>query len=84
MKGHWHYYILLLAIFIAGFVLTIFAGTTKQLQMLFIIMTAFLYVILGVFHHVQDHSITAKVVIEYVIIAMLGISVSLSIVSATL
>lgn len=84
MKKHWHYYILLGIIFICGFLLTTFAGVSGQLQMVFIMMTAFLYVILGIYHHIREHSISAKVVIEYIIIAMLGISISFYIVSANL
>lgn len=46
----------------------------KTLQMLGVVMTAFLYVVFGILHHITEHDITAKIVVEYILIAGLGVS----------
>jgi phosphate/sulfate permease len=73
-NNHIAYYILLAAILIAGIILVITASGDKQTQMLIVIGLGFSYVTLGVFHHLINHDLVAKIVIEYVLIAALGVA----------
>lgn len=84
MKKHWHYYFLLSSLFIVGLSLAAFNGITRQLQLMIVITIACAYCILGVFHHMKEHSINLKIVLEYIIIAMLGVSIAFYIASANL
>ncbi len=77
MKKHiWYYLSFLIVIFLGLFLLTHSHGN-KQLQVSFIILIAFFYITFGVVHHVKHHSITAKIVLEYVMVAALGIAIIL-------
>lgn len=73
MKKHLGYYISLLAILFLG-VLIAFNSSDKQFQLLVTVVTAFFYTVWGVLHHALNHELTAKIVIEYVLMATLGIA----------
>lgn len=70
---HPGYHISLIAILVAG-VLIISFSTDKSFQLLTLILTAFFYVLWGVIHHHLHHDLTAKIVVEYVLMGALGIS----------
>lgn len=74
--SHVGYYISLIAILIFGFAL---ASLTpyKQLQMAIVILITFFYVIWGILHHLINHDLSAKIVVEYILIGSLGLSVIL-------
>ena len=74
-KNHFLYYFLLGAILISGLFLTSYFGYNRQMQMLTVTIIALLYVAMGIVHHFKDHSISLKIVLEYVAIAMLGMSI---------
>lgn len=75
LKKHVEYYFSLLCIFAIGVFLTIHFASDKQLQMLVLTLTAFLYAAWGIIHHLKDHDLTVKVVIEYVLVGSLGITI---------
>jgi hypothetical protein len=74
---HIWYYLSLSLLLILGCILVLISGNQPRLQATAIIMTAFFYAFWGIFHHVLHHNISAKIVIEYVLIASLGISLTL-------
>lgn len=55
------------------FVLTLFPSN-RQIQMIMVVLAAFIYVIWGLLHHFLNHDLKTKIVIEYILIAGLGIS----------
>lgn len=73
IKKHAGYYFLLFAILSIGLFLT-FSMQDKQSQMLVITFTAFLYVGWGILHHLLHHELTPKIVVEYVLMAALGLT----------
>lgn len=77
-KKHMHhlgYYLSLLAILFLGFLLISITNPNRSLQIfIFIIITLF-YIILGIVHHKANHDLTAKIVVEYILIGCFGISV---------
>lgn len=77
MKKHIFYYLSLAALLGIGFTLPIYFVTQKTLQLSFIVLTAFLYVVWGVSHHIIHHSFSIKIMLEYIAIAVLGLSLIL-------
>jgi len=71
---HLLYYLSFIAIISLGFSLLFFVNGQKQLQMSIIVLTAFFYVVLGVFHHFIHHSFSLNVMLEYIAIAIFGIA----------
>lgn len=76
MKIHWLYYLVMGLIFLGGFISIFSFGFSRQTQMLFIVAVAFFYVALGIWHHMKSHDMHVKIVIEYIIMASLGITVT--------
>lgn len=49
---------------------------SQKEQFLVIVFLGFFYALWGILHHVLHHSLRARIVIEYIIIASLGIAVT--------
>lgn len=73
MKKHSGYYLSLFLILIIGFLIA-FNSSDKEFQFQVSVMTAFFYALWGMFHHFINHELTPKIVVEYVLMASLGIS----------
>jgi len=74
IQNHLGYYISLIAMLALSLLLAILASGNKDLQITIFILTAIFYVIWGILHHLLNHDLTSKIVIEYVLIGALGIS----------
>lgn len=74
-RNHIGHYIVLLLILGSGFFMALFATPNKQLQMVAVVITTFFYIAWGILHHLINHDLTAKIVIEYVLIGSFGLSV---------
>lgn len=72
---HFGYYFILLLIFAIGFIATIFSSPNLNLQILIIICTISFYVFWGIWHHKKTHELTNKIIIEYILIGLLGLSI---------
>ena len=72
---HIEYYLSLVAILALGMFLVIIVSPNKNLQMFFVLLTTLVYVIFGVFHHLINHDLGSKIVLEYLLIGSLGIAV---------
>ena len=77
LKKHFWYYLSLTIILTLGLVLIVLTAYDKQLQMMVIVMTTIIYVAWSLLHHYLHHSLTVKIVIEYILIASLGLTLSL-------
>lgn len=77
MKKHVLYYISLATLLCIGFGLPVFFAGQKNIQLMILILTAFLYTVWGVSHHVIHHSFSIKIMLEYIAIAILGVSILL-------
>ena len=71
---HFGYYISLLGIFALGMVAAILASGNFMLQIFIIVLTIVFYVIWGILHHFHTHELTTKIMVEYILIAILGLS----------
>ena len=73
-KNHIGYYIALLVILSSGFSLAFFTSPNKQLQVIVVMITTFFYIAWGILHHLVNHDLTAKIVVEYILIGSFGLS----------
>jgi hypothetical protein len=74
-KKHLGYYISLIAILAFGLVLVLLTANDPKMQSLAILLTVFFYVLWGIVHHLINHELTLRIVIEYVLIGALGLSI---------
>lgn len=72
-ENHITYYISLILISLLIFILVSLASS-KQLQMVIVVMGGIIYVGFGLLHHLINHDLTVKIVIEYVLIASFGLA----------
>lgn len=71
---HTGHYVSLILILILGLIGLQVAAFDKKLQAEIIILTALMYVLWGIIHHKLNHSLSSKIVIEYILIAALGLA----------
>ncbi|HZE87554.1 MAG TPA: hypothetical protein VE090_05120 [Methylomirabilota bacterium] len=75
MKKHLWYYTSFILGELIGLVLLFFFAYDKTLQLLVLFFMTGFYVFWALLHHYFHHDITAKIVIEYVLIGILGMVV---------
>ncbi len=73
-KSHLWYYLFLVLALTLGLVLIYSFSPNRQAQMSIVIGLSFLYLLIGLIHHLINHDLVAKIVIEYVLVAALGIA----------
>lgn len=75
-KGKYHigYYITLLLILGLGFFMAVLAAPNKQLQMVTVVITTFFYIAWGILHHLVNHDLSTKIVVEYMLIGSFGLA----------
>ena len=69
------YYISLIFILSLGLFFIILAAPNKNLQLILVLLTTLFYILFGTVHHLINHDLNTKVVIQYVIIGALGVTV---------
>lgn len=77
IKKHLFYYLSLLGVVGLGIFLVLQTSYDKNLQSLIAAITVFFYIFWGSLHHYMDHDLTAKIVIEYILIGSLGMTIAL-------
>jgi hypothetical protein len=75
LKKHFGYYLSLSAILLLGIILIILTSPNIKLQSLVIALTVFFYVLWGILHHLINHELSSRIVIEYVLVGALGLSI---------
>ncbi|PIR80323.1 MAG: hypothetical protein COU25_00865 [Candidatus Levybacteria bacterium CG10_big_fil_rev_8_21_14_0_10_35_13] len=71
---HFNYYVSLVSIFIVGLAAAVIASPNFSLQIFIVILTIVIYVLWGILHHYITHELTAKIMVEYILIGLLGLS----------
>ncbi|OGH37525.1 MAG: hypothetical protein A3B44_02945 [Candidatus Levybacteria bacterium RIFCSPLOWO2_01_FULL_38_21] len=69
------YYISLIFILSLGLFFIILASPNKNLQLILVLLTTLFYIVFGLAHHLINHDLNIKVVVQYVIIGALGVTV---------
>lgn len=75
LRKHIGYYISLILILIFGFLLAYINSPNRIFQTGIIIMTTFFYVLWGLLHHLLNHDLNMKIVIEYILIGSFGLTI---------
>lgn len=76
IKSHKTYYSLLIAVLAICTYLVIFFAHNVQVQILIVAVASFFYAIWGILHHYIMHDIHVKIVVEYVLIGLLGVTLT--------
>lgn len=74
IKLHLGYYTSLIAILAFGFLLVSLASPNRGLQIAAALLTILLYIFWGIIHHLINHDLHVKIVVEYVLIGILGLT----------
>ncbi len=74
LSEHSIYYVSLIAILILGFLLA-YSSSNRTFQIGTIIVITFFYVLWGIIHHLMNHDLHAKIVIEYILIGAFGLTI---------
>ena len=74
IHNHLGYYISLIAILFLGF-FAIQKTNQLETQILIFSIITFIYVLFGVVHHLLNHKLNVKIMIEYVLVGCLGIAI---------
>ena len=74
-KKHLGYYVSLVLILSLGLIAILLASPNIKMQAAIVFMTVFFYVLWGMVHHLINHELTPRIMIEYVLIGVLGMSI---------
>lgn len=73
-NSHLGYYISLTVLLLLGFTLASLFSFDKKLQMIIVVITVLFYVVWGILHHLINHDLSIKIVVEYILIGSLGLT----------
>lgn len=73
-EDHILYYFSMIGVVIFGLVLMLNFSPNRNLQIITLFGISIVYVLFGITHHLLNHDLVLKIVIEYVLIASLGIA----------
>lgn len=83
LKEHILYYLLQLVVVGTGIIgITRIAGRTAQ--SLTLVITSMVYLLIALIHHYLNHDLTLKIVVEYLLIGVFGISAFLLVLNSVL
>jgi hypothetical protein len=75
LKKHVGYYVSLIAILSFGLVLIFSTRSNIVMQSFAILLTVTFYIFWGLLHHLINHELSLRIVVEYILIGALGISI---------
>jgi hypothetical protein len=74
ISKHAVYYISLVVILVLSFLL-VYSSPDRSFQIGVIVATTFFYVLWGIMHHLINHDLHTKIVIEYILIGAFGLTI---------
>lgn len=83
IKEHFGHYLILLAILVFGTLAFFHFQRYPQAQIMSVFLTASFYVLWGIVHHYLEGDLHARVIMEYVAVALLGFLILWSIINRT-
>lgn len=72
---HWGHYISLISILVLGLLLTSISSSNRHLQIGVVTLTALFYVLWGILHHLLNHDLNMKIVLEYILVGSFGLAI---------
>lgn len=79
-KIHHPHFLILLLILITGASTVLLFGFNRQYQIASVLATSFAYILWGLLHHSYHKDLEVEVVLEYVLIALFGATILISII----
>lgn len=76
-KNHIVYYAAFAGVMALGLVLIVLSRGDRQTQMFALLALTLFYVVFALLHHMHDHDLTPKIVIEYSLFGSLGLSLAM-------
>lgn len=77
IKKHFWYYFSFILIQIVGLILVLLTASDKPLRIMVILATSAFYIFWAIMHQKIHHSLTSKIMLEYTLIGIFGITISL-------
>lgn len=77
IKKHLGYYIVFTLVQVLGLILVISVAGNRQIQLITILAITLFYFVFAIVHHILDHDLNAKIVVEYALMGAFGLTVSL-------
>lgn len=74
ISEHTIYYISLVIILSLSFMLA-YSSSNRDFQIGVVVATTFSYVLWGILHHLMNHDLHAKIVVEYILIGAFGLTI---------
>ncbi len=74
LSKHSLYYLSLVVILVLGFLL-VYNSSNRSFQIGTVVVTTFFYVLWGIIHHLINHDLSVKIVIEYILIGAFGLTI---------
>lgn len=71
---HLGYYFFLITVLVIGVIITWSLAPNRGMQFLTFSTLSIIYATVGIIHHLLNHDLVGKIVIEYVLVALLGIA----------
>ena len=75
IKKHFAYYFSLFIILFFGLILVFLSSPNVKMQEFVTLVTVFFYIVSGILHHYINHEINVKIMVEYILIGLLGLSI---------
>jgi hypothetical protein len=82
ISEHAVYYISLVVMFSLSFLLA-YSSSDRSFQIGVIVATTFFYVLWGIMHHLMNHDLHGKIVLEYILIGAFGLTIIFFILSVS-
>ena len=77
LHNHIGYSISLFLILVFGLILVSLSSPNRPLQMIEITIVTTFYIFWGILHHLVNHDLNVKIVIEYILVGSIGLSMVL-------
>ena len=74
-NGDLEYYVSLIFVLSLGLFFIILAAPNKNLQLILVLLTTLFHILFGIVHHLINHDLRIRVVVQYIVIGALGITV---------
>lgn len=76
IRKHSWYYAGLVSVALLGLIVLVMSSFDRTMQMSVVVLLSFFYVVWGLLHHYMHHDLHAKIVLEYVLMGVLGVSIA--------
>jgi len=72
--NHFGYYFYLITVLVIGLLFTWRLSPNELYQMISLVIISIIYGVSGIIHHLLNHDLVGKIVLEYVLVALLGVA----------